>query len=69
MLKSLIRYPYQLCSCLVITKMVQQFPVSCFDLFQHLQVGHETYGMDRQLGATAVQTVDCGGPAMTSWSL
>ena len=61
MLKSLIRYPYQLCSCLVITKMFEKVPISCLDLCQHQQVRLWAYGMDHQLGAASVQTVDHGG--------
>ena len=62
-------YPFQLCSCLVITKMVEQVPVSCLDLFQHQWVGIRAYGMDRQLGAASVQTVDHGDQVITFWSL
>ena len=68
MLRSLIGYPCQLCSCLVITKMVEQVPISCLDLFQHQWVIW-AYGMDCQLGAASVQTVDHGGQAITFWSL
>ena len=64
MLRSLISYPYQLCSCLVITKMVERVPVSCLGLLQHQWVGLRAYGMDRQLGAASVQTVDHGGQAL-----
>ena len=64
MLRSLISYPYQLCSCLVITKMVEQVPVSCLGLFQHQWVRLQAYGMDHQLGAASVQTVDHGGQAL-----
>ena len=69
MLRSLISYPYQLCSCLVITKMIQQVPVSCLGLFQHQWVRLGVYGMDCQLGAASVQTVDHGGHTMTCWNL
>ena len=62
-------YPYQLCSCLVITKMVEQVPVSCLDLFQHLLDRFKAYGVGRQVAAASVQTVDHGGQAMTFWSL
>ena len=61
-------YPFQLCSYLVITKMVEQVPISCLDLFQHLWVRLKAYGVDRQVAAGPVQTVDHGGQAMTSWS-
>ena len=65
-----IRYPCQLHSSLFITKMVEQLvPVSCLDIFQHQWVRLWAYGMDRQLGAASVQTVDHGGQAMTSCSL
>ena len=69
MLRSLIRYPCQLCSCSIISKKVEQVPVSCLDLFQHQCVGIRAYGMDRQLGAASVETVDHGGQVITFWSL
>ena len=69
MLRSLIRYPYQLCSCLVIAKMVEQAPISHLDLFQHLWVRHKACGINHQLGSASVQTVDHGGQAMTFSSL
>ena len=70
MLRSLIRYQCQLYSCLVITKMVEQVSISCLDIFQHQWVGLLAYGIDRQLGAASVQTVDHGGQAiMTPCSL
>ena len=68
MLRSLIRYPYQLCNCLVITKMVERVPISCLGLFQHQWVRLGAYGMDCQLGAASLQTVDHGGRAITFWS-
>ena len=69
MLRSLIRYPYQLCNCLVITKMVERVPISCLGLFQHQWVRLWAYGMDCQLGAASVQTIDLVGQAITFWSL
>ena len=69
MLRSLIRYPCQLCSCSIISKKVEQVPVSCLDLFQHQWVGIRAYGMDRQLGAASVETVDHGGQVITFWRL
>ena len=57
-------YPFQLCSCLVITKMVEQVPISCLDLFQHQRFRLQAYGLDCQLGAASVQTVDHGGQAL-----
>ena len=58
MLRRLKSYPFLFCSCLVITKMVERVLILCLDLFQHLWVRHKAYGMDRQLGAASVQTVD-----------
>ena len=68
MLRSLIRFPYQFCNCLVITKMIEQVPISCSGLFQHQWVRLGAYGMDCQLGAASLQTVDHGGRAITFWS-
>ena len=69
MLRSLHSYSFQVYSCLVITKVLEQVPISCLDLFQHLWVRLKAYGMDCQLGASSVQTADHGGQAMTFWSL
>ena len=44
--------------------MVEQVPVSCLGLFQHQWVGLWAYGMDHQLGAASVQTVDHGSQAL-----
>ena len=69
MLRTQNRYPFQLCSSLVITKIVEQVHISGLDLFHHLRVRHKACEMDQQLGAASVQTVDLGGQTMTSWSL
>ena len=44
-------------------------PISFLGLFQDLWVRLKAYGMDCQLGAASVQTVDHGGQAMTFGSL
>ena len=57
-----------ICSSLVITKMVEQVPISCLDWFLRLWVRLKAYGTEHQLGAASVQTRPCS-QAITSWSL
>ena len=44
-------------------------PISFLGLFQDLWVRLKAYGMDCQLGAASVQTIDLVGQAITFWSL
>ena len=68
-LRSLIRYPYQLCSCLIITKDGWTSANFMFGFISAPVSRTSGYGMDCQLAVASVQTVDHGGQVITFWRL